>query len=866
MNGDTEGESDAGSARLLPAWLGPTAVVLVLAIALWALHGELRSLHWRQIAGALGSVPRTSLLAAFAATCASYLLLGGYDRLGLRYIGRKVPIGRSMLASFIAYAFAHNLGASALTATAARVRLYGANGLSAVEAATVSAFCSLTSGLSIGTLIGLSLLLQPAQGASELHTHRWWAATIGGTALSLVAAYLLFARRRRSVVEFRGWTLHAPGAPLALAQWLLGSVELSTASMVLWLLLPDSAVISFPAFAGVYAVAVLAGVISHVPGGLGVFEAVLLLALPQVTTTELLGALLAYRVVYYLIPLVLAAVLFAGRETLQQRQRWRRMHMLAATLATPLSPWLGAALAFAAGVVLLISGATPGMDSRMHLLRSALPLPVLELSHLAGSCVGVGLLIRARGLTQRTRAAWQLTMLLLFAGAAASLLKGLDFEEALLLALVALILWIGRSAFYRPSALLAQRFTPPWIASVSAVLLIAVWIGVLAHRRADYSSELWWTFAFSADTPRMLRASLLTVLIAAAAIAYSLLRPRPPEPSLPSASELDEAAAIVARDFETLGNVALTGDKRLLFGARRDCLLMYQVRGRSWVALGDPIGRREGYDELIWNFRELVDRHDGWPVFHEVSPEQLPLYLDLGLQALKLGEEARVPLEDFTLEGPARAELRQERRRAERAGASFEVVPRERVPELLPQLDRISAAWLADKATSEKGFSVGSYSHDYMRRFPIALVRCEGFPVAFANLWCGAHRHELSVDLMRFGSDAPRGSMDFLFIELMLWGRLQGYRWFNLGMAPLAGLEKHPLAPVWHRVGNFLFEHGEHFYNFEGLRRYKSKFEPTWRPRYLMAPGGLVLPRVLVDVSLLISGGARGLIGKRGSA
>ncbi len=232
-------------------------------------------------------------------------------------------------------------------------------------------------------------------------------------------------------------------------------------------------------------------------------------------------------------------------------------------------------------------------------------------------------------------------------------------------------------------------------------------------------------------------------------------------------------------------------------------------------------------------------------------------------QALKLGEEARVPLADFSLDGSARAELRQERRRAERAGASFEVIPREGVDALLPQLDEISAAWLAKRASAEKGFSVGSYSHHYLRRFPLALLRCEGFPVAFANLWCSAHHHELSVDLMRFGPDAPRGAMDFLFIELMLWGRTQGFRWFNLGMAPLAGLEKHPLAPVWHRIGNFLFEHGEHFYNFEGLRRYKSKFAPDWRPRYLMAPGGLALPRVLLDVSLLISGGARGLVGKR---
>ena len=115
---------------------------------------------------------------------------------------------------------------------------------------------------------------------------------------------------------------------------------------------------------------------------------------------------------------------------------------------------------------------------------------------------------------------------------------------------------------------------------------------------------------------------------------------------------------------------------------------------------------------------------------------------------------------------------------------------------------------------------------------------------------------------MRFSPDAPRSAMDYLFIELMLWGRAQGYRWFNLGMAPLAGLENRALAPLWHRLGSFLFRHGESFYNFEGLRRYKAKFDPVWEPRYLASPGGLQLPRVLLDVSTLISGGLKELIAK----
>jgi phosphatidylglycerol lysyltransferase len=134
--------------------------------------------------------------------------------------------------------------------------------------------------------------------------------------------------------------------------------------------------------------------------------------------------------------------------------------------------------------------------------------------------------------------------------------------------------------------------------------------------------------------------------------------------------------------------------------------------------------------------------------------------------------------------------------------------------------------------------------------------------VAFANLWPTITREELSVDLMRYSQLAPKGVMDYLFVEVMLWGKAQGYQWFNLGMAPLSGLEQHPLAPIWHRVGNLVFDVGGHFYNFEGLRRYKEKFLPVWEPRYLAAPGGLALPRVLLDVTSLIAGGLREIVSK----
>jgi phosphatidylglycerol lysyltransferase len=499
---------------------------------------------------------------------------------------------------------------------------------------------------------------------------------------------------------------------------------------------------------------------------------------------------------------------------------------------------------------------------RLSILRDVLPLVVLEFSHLAGSVIGLALLILARALFLRVRAAYQLTVYLLIAGMLTSLLRGLEIEQALVLAVVLVILWLGRRSFYRPSEILSAPFTPTWIVSTTIVIGTAIWIGFFAYRHVEYSHSLWWTFAFEADAPRMLRASLVVVLLAAAYLAMNLMRPARPEPGVASVDDLSAARPLIASNSQAIANAVLSGDKRVLFSSKRDAFLMYQVNGRSWIALGDPVGTPEGQEDVVWQFRELSDRHGGWSVFYQVSAECLPLYVDLGLAVMKLGEEARVQLTDFTLEGSARAELRTQRRRAEKDGAKFEVVPADALPPLLPQLRAVSDAWLADKAVAEKSFSVGSFSESYISNFPVAIVRVEGELVAFASLWIAGTGEEIAVDLMRFGPDAPRGAMDFLFVELLLWGRAQGYRWLNLGMAPLSGLERHPLAPAWHRVGNIVFRYGEYFYNFDGLRRYKAKFNPVWESKYLAAPGGLALPRVLLDVSVLISGGMKELFAK----
>jgi phosphatidylglycerol lysyltransferase len=289
---------------------------------------------------------------------------------------------------------------------------------------------------------------------------------------------------------------------------------------------------------------------------------------------------------------------------------------------------------------------------------------------------------------------------------------------------------------------------------------------------------------------------------------------------------------------------------------------MYGVNGSSWVALGDPVAPTNDVPALIHNFIRLADHNSGRPVFYKVGPALLYLYLDHGLSVVKLGEEARVLLTDFSLEGAQRRNLRRVWRKFVEDGYTFEVVPVEAVQLLLPELRAISNAWLEEKKTREKGFSLGFFQDSYVRQHPIGIVRHNGQIVAFANTWLSGEREEMEVDLMRYTSAAPQGIMRYLLVEMMLWGKGEGFHWFNLGMAPLSGLSLHAGAPVWNQLSVAVRGAGERFYNFQGIREFKQWFYPEWSPRFLVSAGGTTRPLVLANIASLIAGGLDGIVQK----
>jgi phosphatidylglycerol lysyltransferase len=837
--------------RLLPVVVG----LLLFGIALHVLRAELHAVTWRELSRDILQVPLSRLWLALALTWINYTILTGYDFLALVYIGRRLPAANVAAASFLSYAVSNNVGFAMLSGASVRYRFYTRWGLTGEELSRVVFSYSVTFWLGLLALGGLSLVVSPVPSLEGIGGG--WLSALGWVLMCAAAGYLVAAATGRGPVRLFRLEFPLPRLPIATGQLLLSAADWALAGSVLFVLLPAGTV-PFVVFLGAFLAAILIGMASHVPGGLGVFEGLLVILLkPYIASGDLLPALVVYRAVYYLLPFVVALVGLVADELRQRRTQAARVTAMVARLTWQIAPRLFAVLTFFSGAVLLFSGATPAAPGRLERLESWLPLGVIEISHFTGSVVGAVLLLLSQGLSRRLDAAYYLASSAIVVGIAASLLKGLDYEEATLLAFVLAFLLRARPAFDRRAAFFETEFSAAWVATVLGVVGASVWLGLFAFKHVDYSQQLWWQFALRGETSRFLRGSVGAAVVMVLFGVARLVRPAPHEVDVPGVADLADATRIISAQSRTSPNLVYLRDKGILFNADRTGFIMYGVQGRTWVAMGDPVGPEETVTDLIRTFLERCDDFDGVPAFYEVETRYLHRYADFGLTFIKIGEEARVDLQKFQLAGPSGARYRQAIRRLGKDGCDFVIVPAAEVRQLLPELRTVSDAWLKERAGTEKGFSLGFFDPDYLQRFPVAVVRRNGAVMAFANIWEGSGKQEVSVDLMRFSPDAPKGAMEALFAHLLVWAKDSGYRWFVLGMAPLSGFERSPAASLWNRLGSFLYRHGEKVYNFQGLRAYKQKFDPVWEPHYLVYPGGMSLPRILADISALIAGGYR---------
>jgi phosphatidylglycerol lysyltransferase len=839
------------------AWwhrLSPVVGLALFAIAVMVLSGELKKMPPRELAATMRSVPPAALALAGVLTFLNYLILTGYDQLAFVYIRRPIARWQIAMASFVGYAIANNVGFALLSGTSARYRFYSRWGLSGEDISRVVLFYSSTYWLGLNVVGGWALAGGEIQGI-DAYVPAALARLTGWLFIASACAYPLFVLLRRTPVCVGGVRIELPSMGLVGSQFLLSLLDWVLASAVLYVLVPSPRP-DFLYFLGAFLAAQLVALISHVPGGLGVFESLMILLL-QMPAAHVLPALALFRVIYYLVPLGGALLVLIVDEISQRRHQVVQWGNAFGTLTASVAPKLLAIFAMLAGGVLLASGSTPADSRRLQWLAGVLPLPAIEVAHVAASLAGVLLLVAAWGLARRLADAYRLAAAALGAGIVLSLLKGLDYETAAVLAALLGALAVSREEFGRRGALLDVPFSPSWVVSTLAIAGAAAGLGLFTYRHLDYSPALWWWVDLYGDMSRFLRASAAVLLaLAGLTLARLLRRPRPAMVR-PSADERDEAAALARNASTPGGPLVRLGDAALLWSPSRDACLMYGVHGHTWVALGEPIGASTGAESLVAQFLERCDDYSGLPVAYQAPKDWLHVYTDYGLTYVTLGEDARVFLPHFAIEGSGHRALRTTSAQLERQGIAMRVETPPLAAPLLATLAEVSDAWLNERGGEEQGFAASRFDPRYVASL-MAVVAGRGTAIdAFATLWSLPGRHTLAVDLVRHRPGAPRGIVEGMITWLVLWARQHGYRWCDLGMAPPARGERPELMPFWRGLLKTAPGFGEGRPTMRTLREDRQRFDPVWEPRYLVYPGGTPLGGVLADVAALIAESGR---------
>jgi len=506
--------------RLLP-YIGGIAALLLFAGALVVLHSHAQAYRPSEVRRALRALQAWQPFAALGLATASYLLLTLYDVLALRHVGWTLPYRRVALASFTGYAFSHALGFGSLIGPSVRYRIYAPMGLSAGEVAEASAFVMVTFLTGLIAVFPLVALLDPSS-LGMLGISRPAGIGIGTFALLLIAGYVGFGWWMDRPIRLFGYPLHLPRPRTAGAQIALSVADLSLVAAVLYACLPHASAVGYPHVLAVYVLAFVAGLISHVPGGLGVFDAVVLVGLSvRLSADQILAGLLAFRLVYQLVPLVCAGALFGAVEALSAHRRFGQAAENISIWVGAVRPTVLAGCTFAGGIVLLFSNAMPVSEARLRLVETVLPLSMVETSHLMGSIDGVLLLLLAYGLQQQVRWAWALSAVLLSAGAMSLMLKGFAWEEAMALVLLLLALLPARRTFHLWSPPPSQQYASGWLVANAVVLTTAFWLGLFSYKHLGDAE--WGRFALYDNTARFLRASIAVAIVALAVAAYRLL-------------------------------------------------------------------------------------------------------------------------------------------------------------------------------------------------------------------------------------------------------------------------------------------------------------------------------------------------------
>ncbi|HXG94542.1 MAG TPA: phosphatidylglycerol lysyltransferase domain-containing protein [Blastocatellia bacterium] len=526
---------------------------------------------------------------------------------------------------------------------------------------------------------------------------------------------------------------------------------------------------------------------------------------------------------------------------------------------------VAALVTLGSGVVNLLSVIGPSLPERRRLLKESFPLEFIHLSRFFTLLIGFALVISSINIYKRKKRAYRLVLLLAVSSVVFHLTKGLDYEEAIFSLVLVFVLLLGRKAFTVKSGV--PNFRSALLRAAIAAG-VALCYGVFGFWLLD-SREFGINFTIADSVRRTLLFISLAgdpqitpytryaqwfinslYLMTASAIGYSIFALF--RPALYQLERLPHERARTAEILARHGRSALDyfklwPDKSYFFSPSGRAFIAYATTNHTVIALGDPVGPEDEIEEIVRAFKAFCDQH-GWTVaFHQTLPDFLAIYRRAGFKKLKIGDDAIVDLNRFSLEGKSMKKIRHCVNHLEKSGCRMveHHPPIEKY--ILLELKAVSDEWLKIPGRRERRFTLGAFDAGYIRSTPVVAVEDKnGCVLAFVNIIPSCRAGEATIDLMRYRTDAPAGVMDFLFVKLFQLSRARGYERFNLGMAPMSGFQEDEEAALEERAVHRFFRRLNFIFNFSGLRRYKAKFATIWEPRYLIYRSALDLPGLAI--------------------
>ncbi|AKL98249.1 phosphatidylglycerol lysyltransferase domain-containing protein [Endomicrobium proavitum] len=826
---------------------------LVFVGALALLNNQLKDLSYDDIVNALQAIPSVRIILALLFALSYYLLLGGYDIVAFKYINAKAPLKPKdiFFTCFISNVLGNNTGYSMLFGGSIRYRLYSLHKVSMVDVTKVLFFSSATIWLGLLAVGGLIFTATPVslEGVTK---YAMSTRGIGIFFLLILVAYVGLSAFNSKPRKIFKWEISFPNIKIVAAQILLATADWIIASLTLFMLMPSGEIPYF-ILLKVFLVAQLLGIISQVPGGMGVFEASIALLLPQAAKHPgVIGGLLAYRAIFYFCPLVIALSMFGFYEIARLVKKFDdKTRIFGKTVSSAVVQVL-AVSTFFAGMIAMFSASTPFNVEQIQNFLRLLPVWTKDLSHFLLSVTAASLLFLSRALQLRIKGSYKWTCFLV--GFAILLILAIGEPPLVLAAFIILFiaLLFAKKYFYRNISILDASLSMWWFSAIGGVFVLVVWTGFFINKQDIFSwirfDVLYENLFGASDAARFLRATVGLVVIFIIVALEQIFKNYFKKPVVFDENDIKRITYssdyAYAFDALALGKSYMVNDEKTAF-------IMYAQSGDSLISLGDPVGG--GYShksELLWKFKEAADKESVKPAFVGIDHRYKQLYDDIGLDIFNIGQEAKIPLRTFDKNKELLTSMQSVERQAESSGFEYEVVKSadfEKYREIFAQINK---TWEQEHGYLRINFIPGKYDESYMKDLDFSIIRKDGKICAFSVFAAAKNKYEMSTGVVRYLKIAD-DIFPYILTKNILWAKSNGFKWFDLGLAYFPDVSQDADA-VRHFAKIFMF--AEHFhYDLTKLREFKNKFSPVWHNKYVAVHPDKYIVMFLKNFTALIS-------------